>query len=490
MKRKLARVSEHHSTQLSNIAFRSAMVKRTNGFQRPFNAMQAVTWILLPLLIIQFIVCISPVFPLSASVPTTILYLIFSGCSAYFGFKACATDPIDPRLTNEHCAENHQDDTHIEPDTKYCWVCETRVGIKSMHCKFCNKCVATFDHHCQWLNTCIGEKNYGYFYKAVVSTCLFVLTHTIMSVVTIGLYYGRVGKFKKRTDEIYGINKPAMIYIIISFAAVTLTSTLLVGQLWHFHITLKRQGLTTYAYIVKDNAKRRDKFKANMTIKRKRTLEINKAKREGRTWDTLRLRIGEKLRPCDPYCCITCDPLMIQDEAEENEQEMIENGQTENQPNDNSTTSSPTNNKPIFIPVSPRHKKPLGKPLQNEARSESSESLELRPNDHSMVRTDSHTEQEDINSNSEEENTHADDPILMTNAQHQLEDVSTECVDKSTLKGNDIESNSSTLTGQKTTAMTLVDTVTNADAKTVSSSNTNSTVLIPLDTESDQQKGI
>ena len=188
------------------------MARRTNGLERPYNAMQIMTWILLPGLVIQFLLCISPILPIPASVPITIIFLACSVSSAYFGYKACSIDPIDARLLSTDTPSPFSSGS----DTKFCWVCEARVGLKSMHCKFCNKCVDTFDHHCQWLNTCVGKKNYDFFFKTVVSVFAFVMVHMITSVVLIFLYFFNIGNIKQKSDDLYGGNRSVNIYFVMT----------------------------------------------------------------------------------------------------------------------------------------------------------------------------------------------------------------------------------------------------------------------------------
>ena len=395
-------------------------VKRKNGFEKPYNSMQIITWILLPLLIVQFILCISPIYPIAASIPISILYIFFSFRSGYFGYKACSTDPIDSRLLVNGDGNDIVSEC-LDGETKHCWVCETRVGQASMHCKFCNKCVATFDHHCQWLNTCVGEKNYDYFFNAVVNTFLFVLIHTLVSWITTTLYYVN-NEVKQMTENIYGVKNTWMIYLIIAFGIITLISSILVGQLLFFHIKLKQRQITTIAFIIEDNAKKREKFKQKMKLKQSRVVAKNRAMREGKRWYFCQLAIGEHLRPFDPICCYTCDPLLQEEKErkirEEQELEMAENDKDEENikptrlslsANQKNSLSSITNTRsndqqhPAMIPVSatgPKNSKTktneklrmdVDNALQNEARGESNELLNARPNDKSMIRTETHT---------------------------------------------------------------------------------------------------
>ena len=172
--------------------------RRRNGFHKPFPMLQLCTWFYLPLLMLQFLFFVSPILPLAASIPCTLLFFVFAFACAYFTYMACITDPIDVHLAKhvretEHTHDNVQEqgctsklcyrgpsttEPPPEEDTKYCWVCETSVADHSMHCKYCNKCVSHFDHHCLWLNTCVGQANYGYFYKILWTTCFMLVVHT------------------------------------------------------------------------------------------------------------------------------------------------------------------------------------------------------------------------------------------------------------------------------------------------------------------------
>ena len=141
-----------------------ARTVRLNGLVRPYTPTQISTWFFLPTLVLEFLFFVSPILPLAASIPCTIVFCGFAASSTYFGYMAMKIDPSDPRL---HINNNNNDDDdddnnnnnnggngiscrHFDPQepTKQCWICDIQVGEKSMHCKFCNKCVDQFDHHC------------------------------------------------------------------------------------------------------------------------------------------------------------------------------------------------------------------------------------------------------------------------------------------------------------------------------------------------------
>lgn len=135
----------------------SIRLTRKNGFSPPYTPAQISTWIFLPTLVVEYLLVVSPLLPLAASIPCSILFCSLAGFSVGYAYKAMKTDPSDPRLVhhrqqNNECqnSESGVSRSNWDPQdpTKQCWICDIQVGVKSMHCKFCNKCVDHFDHHC------------------------------------------------------------------------------------------------------------------------------------------------------------------------------------------------------------------------------------------------------------------------------------------------------------------------------------------------------
>src|SRR5210317_39561 len=124
---------------------------RRNGFERPLNPMQVGTWALLPLLLLQFLFFASPILPIAASIPCTIVVFLCGFSCAYYAYWVCITDPIDRRLQchlqeaenndgENNNIQNRNGNTEVTDDndqTKFCWVCSLDVHELSMHCKFC-----------------------------------------------------------------------------------------------------------------------------------------------------------------------------------------------------------------------------------------------------------------------------------------------------------------------------------------------------------------
>lgn len=128
--------------------------RRKNGFSLPLNKSQICAWIALVATFVEFIIFITPVLPLEASIPFTIVFTGLVGGILYYGGLTQLIDPIDVHL-KQHLSSNNRTQQQQrqqidlpQEEMKQCWICDTQVAEHSMHCKFCNKCVYHFDHHC------------------------------------------------------------------------------------------------------------------------------------------------------------------------------------------------------------------------------------------------------------------------------------------------------------------------------------------------------
>ena len=293
--------------------------RRKNGLSAPYSYMQRSTWILLPTLIGEFFLVCSPNLPLAASIPVTLIVCGLAFLSAIHGYLATATDSMDTHLA---CHLRNQGEPappaptgflalfFTEPSfapaqlqaetTKYCWVCETNVAQHAMHCKYCNKCVSKFDHHCQWLNTCVGEQNYPYFYKTLWYISGLLFAHGVISM-AIGIDVLTHGTSEQRASEWLGGNvKEVVVALCFVFLFLDLAAFSLIAQLLLFHISLRREKMTTYQFILKDNQRKRDLAKITDAKKSKRVVAIATARREGKTMLAYRLQCGNYCTPCDP----------------------------------------------------------------------------------------------------------------------------------------------------------------------------------------------
>lgn len=308
---------------------------RTSGLQKPYNGMQMTTWILFPVLIVQFCLFLTPTLPLPISIPFTILFLSMGMASLYFGYTTTKTDSIDTmlyqhlngRAHSRAAKEKRAPGEENESKTKYCWVCQTNVYESSMHCKYCDKCVSTFDHHCMWLNNCIGDANYGYFYKTVWFVFLFIASHATALIIYLSLYFGGHEKTTELSRSLFGDNfKIIIVGINIGFLVLTGFAGILVIQLLWFHMSLRRQGITTYQFIIRDGQEKREHWNLMQKVNLKRKEEMKKAKEEGKCITACWVGLGAK------YCKV-CDPIipMVKKEMDaEGGENVDENSSDEN----------------------------------------------------------------------------------------------------------------------------------------------------------------
>ncbi|CAD8128147.1 unnamed protein product [Paramecium sonneborni] len=94
----------------------------------------------------------------------------------YSFFQACRYKPGIITKENNKVYQNefkeYYDNVVYLKDNQ-CKTCNIIKPARSKHCRVCNVCVSRFDHHCVWIRQCVGQKNYKYFVK-------FIITHAIL----------------------------------------------------------------------------------------------------------------------------------------------------------------------------------------------------------------------------------------------------------------------------------------------------------------------
>ena len=282
------------------------MPRRTSGFDKPYGTLQISTWIVYPIFLLDFLLIRSVIlFHVNPSLGATAtgFYVCFAILVLYYVYKTCVTDPIDQQL-ELHLNPSCELDWKIpeEEQMKHCWVCQARVRPKSLHCKHCQKCVSKFDHHCQWLNTCIGERNYQYFCRTVVSVFCFVVLHLVVIVYLIVAYFFDYGNVKDVMDhETYLSFSSFLIVVTIIFGVILTITAGLVAQLLLFHIKLRREKITTYEYIVDYNKIRMKKVAERRDLNVRRATAKASAKQNNKS--TFMIEMGKYA------CCIPFDPI-------------------------------------------------------------------------------------------------------------------------------------------------------------------------------------
>ena len=349
------------------------IIMRTNGLQTPRNGMQMTTWILFPVLFLQYFLFITPNLPAAISIPATILFVTFGLLGVYYGYVTTKTDSIDTKLfqhlngrphprvlemqkkiaekkireaerkqaslvavvsassTEEDGVEVHRNTVgggdeleegfkeEVEEKTKYCWVCQTNVYEVSMHCKYCDKCVSTFDHHCMWLNNCIGDANYEYFFKTVWFLFLFSTVHVVSLIIQLSMYFGGHEGTKTLANNWLQAGVPEVVLgFNIGFLVLTLSIAVLVVQLLTFHIGLRREKITTYQFIIRDGQKKRDDWHVQQKVKQKRGQVVKTLKEDGKWVEANWTKFGAKIcTPCDPIVPMVKKEMEVLKAAEE-----------------------------------------------------------------------------------------------------------------------------------------------------------------------------
>lgn len=319
-------------------------MRRSHGLQKPFNPMQMGTWVLLPILLIQFLFFATPILPVAAAIPCTICVFICGALTAHFTYRCCTIDPVDERLRCHLACQNEDTEGGNEianrvpedGEVKFCWVCSIDVHVSSMHCKFCNKCVEKFDHHCHWLNTCVGRANYESFFRLLGSVLAMEIIRggTLAGLVTAFFiqYAGELngsgseGTTLERSNSWFGIDSGLTVAIVNSmFLAVDVACIVLLTQLFTLHIRLRREGITTYEYVVRTQQREREKERTKIELQLRRRSAIERAEQERKMVKKWRLTIAG-CPHVGEVACRQCDPLRQEDENKDQQIQSLSSG--------------------------------------------------------------------------------------------------------------------------------------------------------------------
>ncbi|CAK74064.1 unnamed protein product (macronuclear) [Paramecium tetraurelia] len=143
----------------------------------------------------------------------------------------------------------------------YCDICDAYVKENTKHCKHCNRCSQEFDHHCKWVNNCVGNKNYKIFIMMITTTMLQLFYTAIVYIRIIKLYNtehekllinNEIQKFHFYDENDLDIKYTLSIIMLVDSSIFSI----LLFQLFIFHIYLMIKGITTYEFIVKSDIKR------------------------------------------------------------------------------------------------------------------------------------------------------------------------------------------------------------------------------------------
>lgn len=208
---------------------------KENGFSRPFDNYQVLTWALFTILSSSFYFVYIPLTPSPLFPIISIPYTLSSCLVCYFTFRVCSCNPVDPSLLLHTKT--------LAKSSKTCTVCKSSVSLSSKHCGTCDKCISGFDHHCRALNTCIGLRNYINFYRLLKCIELWLLLQLVTELYCLTVI-----------SELFQAKCGLLIFLLIE-GILILTLILANGALLIFHCWLKKNRISTYDFVVKRHSR-------------------------------------------------------------------------------------------------------------------------------------------------------------------------------------------------------------------------------------------
>lgn len=141
-----------------------------------------------------------------------------------------------------------------------------------------------------------------------------LIVHCVVQIVLIfDIFLG--GTTEQEADDWFDSGAAiAVAAILLGFVAFDAVALSLILQLLHFHMLLRKEGLTTYKYILRETQRKREQATKEEARKNQRMVAMGKANDEGNVCLALRLRYGEMCKPCDPL------PPLEEEQKEEDEE--------------------------------------------------------------------------------------------------------------------------------------------------------------------------
>ncbi|KAM4735083.1 palmitoyltransferase ZDHHC11 isoform 2-T2 [Anableps anableps] len=272
--RRFRRTAPAHGSSKSELV--PSKTPRINGWSWPPQPLQVVGWLVyIYLAVITFGIYI-PLLPW----PWNGVSYAISGISFLLHFFTnIATVTIDPADASVRAKKNYSTPlplfdrakhAHIIQDL-HCYLCDVKVGPKVKHCGVCNKCVEGFDHHCKWLNTCVGQRNYWWFFVALISAILAIFMVIVVILFIFVQHYldPNILRTAPQFETMQGnttwlvflplapIKTSSAGLLTLAFITVMLSTVclLLLCHLLGFHLYLFYKGISTYDYVKKRRQK-------------------------------------------------------------------------------------------------------------------------------------------------------------------------------------------------------------------------------------------
>lgn len=219
---------------------------RKNGFSRPTNVFQVLSW----LLFIGFNAAFyALLFLYTDTTGKAIWGTLFGICSVLTGLSAVlatAVDPADPLIYSTSRADPAAKvDGHL-----YCYRCTQHVSQESKHCIVCRKCVHRFDHHCVWLNSCVGSRTYAYFFALLASAAAMLGMEIALCIYLVVRFGQSTDAFDARVRSFYpDLSGGAFFGITVGVLVVVFLVWLMVMQLFTFHVYLGTSRLAARMHV-------------------------------------------------------------------------------------------------------------------------------------------------------------------------------------------------------------------------------------------------
>jgi hypothetical protein len=243
---------------------------RRNGFTRPFDLLQVISFILGLYFVFVFYACIFPLLPSTLSIFAVVVESVVMVLMIGGDLYCTGTDPADVGVKTR-CYDNSSvsDVTRnsrggvahasgdkerggLRVNKRYCVLCKTFVDKESKHCRTCRKCVSGFDHHCRWLNNCVAKgTNYGVFFAFLIVTLLYVLIHWALSLYLFVEFFTDEEQQRDRINAVYDGWEPVIFEAVWGISIlIGIACTYMLVDLIIFHIKLLHRGITTYQFIL------------------------------------------------------------------------------------------------------------------------------------------------------------------------------------------------------------------------------------------------
>jgi hypothetical protein len=217
---------------------------------------------------LSFLIVDVPVLSTTGIIVCVILYFAVFAVGVYAFIKVSSCDPTLDRtsaafkdVADFASSGNPEHPTGL---VRFCPTCNDYMPHRTKHCRICKKCVEGFDHHCLYLNTCIAKINYRHFF-VLVSSATFVLSlQFALSMYILSQSQSDSMQSHRIQCSFYGT---LTTYYIVSGVCnfIVLLVWAGVSSLWGLHCFLGWMHMTTYEWIMKQQAKTDEKEKQRLS---------------------------------------------------------------------------------------------------------------------------------------------------------------------------------------------------------------------------------